>query len=312
MSVKKKEDAQNATKPKNNTRSAKKDNREVENTTERGNIRVEDPLAAFKLEDYCTPPKGGYNCLCLFSFFAFSCFYFVLGTRVHIRYGDRKQPDGVQPTEGDWIIILVEGLAHRPIITGTRCEYVPNYDTLLEGPYVHIIVDALTHKTVAVRVGGVMSIAVGADALAKVMEFARAANEKLEPEDRMKASMPLDVRKCRERFEAKERRRQEGQKKEREAGSKEEFHDSELYYVAKNGQGMCPADAITKSGKPAYLEQKNYRNQGIRQWLGGYKLSQNIGEGESVKLGRVGLCCFCVDDKTLMYSFRNSITKWFG
>lgn len=166
--------------------------------------------------------------------------------QVHIRYGQRQVPKDVEVKHGDWILMLVDELEHRDMVAGTRCEFIPNYDVLLEGPYVFIIVEANTHRTIAVRLGG-MAISAGVEALQRADAFAQAANTKLEPEDRMKTSMPLDPRKCRERFEERVRRNQ-GTKGEGQKG-KEELEEKEWFYLSDNGLGMCPASAINEVRK---------------------------------------------------------------
>lgn len=214
---------------------------------------------------------------------------------MHLRHWHRKPADAEEVKEGDWVVVLVDLQTHRQLAAGVRCEFVPGHDLQLEGPNVHVLIETCAYRTVAVRVGPGMSISAGAEALQKALEFAKAANAKLEPEDRMKASLPLDVRKWLQRFLEKLEAKQQRQKETQDSGAaaKKPRLQGERFYMAPNGLGMCSASAVTESGKPLHLDLKNFRNHGVRQWLGAHKLGQNIGDRESVKLGNLSFSDPC-------------------
>lgn len=170
---------------------------------------------------------------------------------------------------GEWLVVKVTFQAQRmeQLKEGEFVGMVPDFDVLLGGPNVFVLVDEERNIVPAIYVGaGAIENPTTVEALNNTIKFGRQVKDNLPPQDIAKASMgpvniPLFV-------------------------NRNKLPTAAPVLVAGNSFG---AMEWKKGMVGKKLHAKDFRNEGKYQYLGGIKLSQNIGTHRTAK---VGMLCF--------------------
>lgn len=153
---------------------------------------------------------------------------------------------------------------------------VPGYDVVLDGPFVYVLVDGEREKLVAIYYGaGSVYSPITPEALRQAEKFGAQARHR-KPETVAKSSMgPVDI----PLFRAQENaRRREANKTAKE---KLPLPTGPLV-VSASGLGALEWEEAAKKSR---LSEKDFRNTGRRQYLGGQKLAQNMAAHKTGKTG---------------------------